>query len=96
MKKTLQILRRPLVTEKGTMLKEKGNKVIFEVAQDANKIEIKKAIEELYGVHVLDVRTMNMKGKSKRWGLRRYSRPDWKKAVITLKAGETIEFYEGV
>lgn len=90
------ILRRPLVTEKGTFLKEKGNKVMFEVAKDANKIEIKKAVEEIYGVHVLDVHTMNVKGKAKRWGLRQYRRPDWKKAVVTLKPGESIEFYEGV
>ncbi|HPI94279.1 MAG TPA: 50S ribosomal protein L23 [Deltaproteobacteria bacterium] len=96
MKTASSILKRPLVTEKGTMLKEKGNKVIFSVAKDANKIEIKKAVEELFGVHVEDVRTMNIKGKTKRWGFRHFERSDWKKAIVTLKAGETIEFYEGV
>ncbi|HOJ12942.1 MAG TPA: 50S ribosomal protein L23 [Deltaproteobacteria bacterium] len=96
MKNATRILKRPLITEKGTDLKEKGNKVMFSVALDANKIEIKKAVEELYGVHVLDVRTMRVKGKSKRWGFRRHQRPDWKKAIVTLGKGETIEFYEGV
>ena len=69
-------LRRPLVTEKGTMLREKGNKVIFSVAPDANKIEIKQAVEEMFGVRVEDVRTMNFKGKVKRWGHRPYQRSD--------------------
>jgi large subunit ribosomal protein L23 len=96
MKNAADILKRPLVTEKGTDLKEKGNKVIFAVARCANKIEIKKAVETLYGVHVLDVRTMNVKGKPKRWGQRFYERSDWKKAIVTLREGDTIEFYEGV
>ncbi len=96
MKDITRILKRPLVTEKGTMLREEGNKVIFSVAPDANNIEIKKAVEELFGVHVEDVRTMNMKGKAKRWGHRSFERSDWKKAIVTLKAGESIEFYEGV
>lgn len=95
-KDVTRILKRPLITEKGTMLREESNKVIFSVAVDANKIEIKKAVEDLYGVHVEDVRTMNMKGKSKRWGHRPFERADWKKAIVTLKAGETITFYEGV
>lgn len=96
MKTASSILRRPLVTEKGTMLREKGNQVIFSVARDANKIEIKKAVEELFGVHVENVRTMTMKGKTKRWGFRHYERADWKKAIVTLRQGETIELYEGV
>jgi large subunit ribosomal protein L23 len=96
MKTASSILRRPLVTEKGTMLREKSNQVIFSVAPDANKIEIKQAVEEMFGVHVLDVKTMNFKGKVKRWGYRPYQRSDWKKAVVTLKAGDTIEFIEGV
>ncbi|HNQ86420.1 MAG TPA: 50S ribosomal protein L23 [Deltaproteobacteria bacterium] len=96
MKTAHSILRRPLVTEKGTMLREKGNHVIFSVARGANKIEIKKAVEALFNVHVENVRTMNMKGKTKRWGLRHYERADWKKAIVTLREGETIELYEGV
>jgi large subunit ribosomal protein L23 len=96
MKTASSILKRPLVTEKGTQLREKDNKVVFSVAKDANKIEIKQAVEELFNVHVDDVKTMVMKGKIKRWGYRPYQRSDWKKAIVTLKAGETIEFYEGV
>ncbi len=96
MKDATRILKRPLITEKGTMLREKDNKVIFSVALDANKIEIKHAVEELFNVHVEDVKTMNMKGKMKRWGYRPFQRSDWKKAIVTLKQGETIEFYEGV
>ena len=96
MKTASSILKRPLVTEKGTQLREKDNKVVFSVAKDANKIEIKQAVEELFNVHVEDVKTMVMKGKIKRWGYRPYQRSDWKKAIVTLKTGETIEFYEGV
>ena len=96
MKTASSILKRPLVTEKGTQLRDKDNKVIFSVAKDANKIEIKRAVEELFNVHVEDVKTMVMKGKTKRWRYRPYQRSDWKKAIVTLKAGETIEFYEGV
>jgi len=96
MKDATRILKRPLVTEKGTMLREKDNKVMFQVALDANKIEIKQAVEELFNVHVEDVKTLNMKGKNKRWGYRPYQRADWKKAIVTLRQGETIEFYEGV
>ena len=96
MKTASSILKRPLVTEKGTMLKEKGNKVVFSVMPDANKIEIKQAVEEMFGVHVEDVKTMNFKGKMKRWGQRTYQRSDWKKAIVTLKTGEAIDFIEGV
>jgi large subunit ribosomal protein L23 len=96
MRDATQILKRPLITEKGTMLREKGNKVIFAVPRDANKIEIKHAVEEMFNVHVDDVKTMVVKGKIKRWGLHPYARSDWKKAIVTLKTGETIEFYEGV
>jgi len=96
MKTASSILKRPLVTEKGTLLREKNNKVVFSVAKDANKIEIKRAVEELFNVHVEEVKTMVMKGKTKRWRYRAYQRSDWKKAIVTLKAGETIEFYEGV
>jgi large subunit ribosomal protein L23 len=96
MKTASSILRRPLVTEKGTMLREKSNQVIFSVAPDANKIEIKQAVEEMFGVHVEDVKTMNFKGKMKRWGHRPYQRSDWKKAIVTLKTGDTIDFIEGV
>ena len=96
MRNITQILKKPLVTEKGTRLREKDNKVIFAVPKDANKVEIKKAVEEMFSVHVEDVKTMIMKGKTKRWGQHAYARSDWKKAIITLKAGESIALYEGV
>jgi large subunit ribosomal protein L23 len=96
MKDYTQIIKRPIVTEKGTMLRQQENQVIFAVAKNANKIEIKKAVEELFRVHVEDVKTMNMNGKIKRFGMHTYKRPDWKKAIVTLKSGESIEFYEGV
>ncbi len=96
MRDITQILKKPLITEKGTDLREKENKVMFAVPVDANKVEIKRAVEEMFGVHVTDVKTMIMKGKTKRWGMHPYARSDWKKAIVTLKAGESIQFYEGV
>ncbi|HPD22318.1 MAG: 50S ribosomal protein L23 [Pseudomonadota bacterium] len=96
MKDYTQIIKRPIVTEKGTMLRQEENQVVFAVAKHANKIEIKKAVEELFSVHVEDVKTMNMNGKTKRFGMHTYRRPDWKKAIVTLRSGESIEFYEGV
>ena len=97
MKKTLQILRRPLVTEKGTMLKEKGNKVIFEVAQDANKIEIAQAVEKIFKVDVVKVNTVHVRGKRRRMGRMPEGRtPDWKKAIVTVKPGQTITMFEGL
>jgi large subunit ribosomal protein L23 len=96
MKDITKIIKRPIVTEKGTSLREEHNQVLFAVDKDANKIEIKQAIETLFNVHVEEVRTMNIKGKQKRFGMRSYVRSDWKKAVVTLRDGESIEFYEGV
>ena len=86
----------PLLTEKGTMLKEKDNKVLFRVAKKANKIEIKKAVEEIFKVKVDSVTTMICKGKTKRMGRYEGKRPDWKKAIVTLKEGEKLDFIEGV
>jgi large subunit ribosomal protein L23 len=96
MKDYTQIIQRPIVTEKGTMLRQESNQVMFAVSRDANKIEIKKAVEALFNVHVEDVRTMNVDGKQKRFRQHSYKRSAWKKAIVTLKAGESIEFYEGV
>ena len=96
MKDFTQIIERPIITEKGTMLREEGNHLVFSVAKDANKIEIKRAIEDLFNVHVEDVKTMVVKGKTKRWGQHQYRRSTWKKAIVKLKEGESIEFYEGV
>ncbi len=90
------VLLAPLLTEKGTVLKEKDNKVVFRVARDANKIEIKKAVEEILKVKVDRVTTINYKGKKKRLGRFEGKRPDWKKAIVTLKEGEKLDFIEGV
>lgn len=96
MKTLYKIIVGPLLTEKGTLLKEKDNKVLFRVAKDANKIEIKKAVEEVFKVKVDNVTTMNCKGKKKRMGRYEGKRPDWKKAIVTLKKGEKLDFIEGV
>lgn len=94
--KTYQILRRPLVTEKSTTEKEAGNKLYFEVDRRANKIEIKAAVEKIFKVNVLEVTTMTMKGKLKRVGRYFTKRPDWKKAIVKIKPGQRVEFFEGV
>jgi len=91
-----EIIVRPLVTEKATQLKAAGNQYLFQVDRRANKIEVKKAVEEIFNVHVTSVRTIQMAGKKKRMGRFEGKRPDWKKAVVTLKEGETIQLFEGV
>lgn len=96
MKGPYEVVLRPLLTEKGTRLKEEGNQYLFRVAKTANKVEIKHAIEHLFKVTVLEVRTVQQRGKVKRLGRFQGRRPDWKKAIATLKAGESIELYEGV
>lgn len=95
MKQLHDILKRPLVTEKSTINKEMSNQITFEVEPSANKIEIRQAIEEVFNVKVLKVRTSNFEGKKKRWGRRVGRRPHWKRAVVTLAPGQTIEFFEG-
>ncbi len=94
-KNPFEILRRPLITEKSTTEKETSNKLVFEVALRANKIEIKQAVEQMFKVNVLDVRTMMMRGKKKRVGRFLTRRPDWKKAMVTIKPGQRVEFFEG-
>jgi large subunit ribosomal protein L23 len=96
MKGADQIVLQPLLTEKGTRLKEEANQYLFRVAPRANKVEIKQAIEELFKVTVLDVRTLRVEGKVKRLGRFQGRRPSWKKAVATLKPGDSIDLYEGV
>jgi large subunit ribosomal protein L23 len=92
-----QIIRRPLVTEKSTILREEGNVLAFEVDPGANKIEVKKAVEELFKVKVEEVRLFNVRGKMKRLGRWVGKRRDWRKAYVRLKAGEKApEFVEGV
>ena len=95
MKEVQKIIRRPLVTEKSTRQKEEGRQYVFEVDPDANKIEIQHAVEHLFKVKVLQVRTSNALGKLKRVGRKFGKRPDWKKAVVTLKEGDRIDFFEG-
>jgi large subunit ribosomal protein L23 len=90
------VIRRPLVTEKTTVLREDGRTVVFEVARDANKIEIKRAIEKLLGAKVAEVRTALAHGKMKRQGRFQGRRNDWKKAYVTLREGEKMpDFLEG-
>lgn len=89
------VLLRPMVTEKTTSLMQ-DNKYTFVVAPSANKIEIRKAVEELFKVKVLDVNTVRVLGKTKRMGRTEGKRSDYKKAIVKLAPGERIEFFEGV
>jgi large subunit ribosomal protein L23 len=90
------IVRRAMISEKGTRLRERDNGYLFDVARDANKIEIKQAIEAIFPVKVESVRTLRVHGKPKRMGRYAGHRADWKKAVVTLKKGQTIELFEQV
>jgi large subunit ribosomal protein L23 len=95
MKNVHDVLRRPLITEKSTILKETQRSLCFEVHRDATKPEIKKAVETLFGVKVQDVRVANVHGKVKRQGRYQGRRPDWKKAYVVLREGEKmVEFFE--
>ena len=109
MRDAQSIIKRPLLTEKTARLRETGGasaahaegeqyaqQVVFEVASDANKIEIKGAIQKLFKVTVTDVRTLVVRGKLKRVGRFAGRRPSWKKAFVTLQPGDNIEFFEGV
>jgi large subunit ribosomal protein L23 len=89
-----QIIKRPIVlTEKAAQLKG-DNKIVFEVRLDANKIQIRDAIEQLFGVKVTSVNTLVQRGKGKRMGRRTAQRPNWKKAVVTLRSGDEIRFFD--
>lgn len=90
------IIKRPLVTEKSTIARDEANKYVFEVDRRANKIEIEKAVEKLFKVKVLNVRTSNVAGKKKRVGRIMGRKSDWKRAVVTLVPGQTIEVFEKV
>ncbi|MGE0551047.1 MAG: 50S ribosomal protein L23 [Kofleriaceae bacterium] len=109
MRDAQSIIKRPLLNEKSARLlstggassahaegEEYAKQVVFEVARDANKIEIKTAIQNLFKVSVTDVRTLIVRGKEKRVGRFSGRRPSWKKAYVTLKPGDNIEFFEGV
>lgn len=94
MLRTEDIIKRPIaLTEKAAALKDE-NKVIFEVDPAANKIQIKAAVEELFGVKVTSVNTLLQRGKVKRMGRRMAQRRNWKKAIVTLRAGDEIQFFD--
>jgi len=105
------VIKRPLLTEKGTRLKDTGgqggdgaeidpetlkSQLLFEVAKDANKVEIRAAVQKLWNVDVLSVRTVVVRGKEKRMGRFIGRRSSWKKAIVTIAPGQTVEFFEGV
>jgi large subunit ribosomal protein L23 len=103
------IIKRPLLTEKSQRLRETGGaaerpaegedyaqQIAFEVVKDSNKIEIRNAVQSLFKVTVTGVRTQLVRGKEKRVGRFNGRRPSWKKAIVTLKAGDSISFFEGV
>ncbi len=96
MKNPRTIIRTSVVSEKGTNLRTDQNKYIFRVDPSANKLEIKKAVEELFKVQVESITTQIMYGKPKKLGRSEGKRPDWKKAIVKLKKGETIELFENV
>ena len=91
-----QIIRSPLITEKSTIERELANIVTFRVDPRANKLEIKEAVEQLFGVKVMEVRTARVKGKPRRVGRFAGRRASWKKARVRLREGDNIEFFEGV
>lgn len=91
----LKVLVAPHVSEKSTMANEISNTVVFKVTKDANKAEIKAAVEKLFEVEVNSVRTLNVKGKTKRHGQSFGKRSDWKKAYVVLKEGQDIDFVGG-
>jgi large subunit ribosomal protein L23 len=88
------VIKKPLVTEKTTLEKDAKNIISFAVNTDANKIEIKEAVEKFFKVEVVNVNTINVAGKNKRVGRRIGKRSNWKKAYVTLKEGSTVDFFE--
>jgi large subunit ribosomal protein L23 len=92
---TQEIVKRPLITEKAERNREANRQYAFEVHRDATKIQVKQAVERLFGVHVTSVHTAIARGKNKRVGRNIGRRPNWKKAIVTLKEGETIALFEG-
>ena len=94
MKDLSKVIRRPMITEQGAMMRELHNQYYFEVNPDANKMEIKQAVEHYFGVKVTQVRTMNYRGKVKRMGRFTGKRADWKKAVVTLAKDDSIDLFD--
>ncbi len=89
------VVKRPLITEKAERNREAAHQFAFEVHRDATKVQVKQAVEKLFNVHVLAVRTSVIRGKIKRVGRHAGQRPNWKKAFVTIKEGETIALFEG-
>ena len=89
------VIVRPIVTEKSSLLKDGGNQYVFEVARTANKIETAKAVERLFKVKVISVHVMNMEGKKRRLGKFSGKRPDWRKAIVKINPKDKISFFEG-
>jgi len=96
MKDLYQVIQRPIITEKSTIERETGNVVTFGVDPRATKVEIKQAVEKLFDVVVLEVRTARFRGKTRRFGRDLGRKPMWKKARVKLREGDSIEFFEGV
>ena len=96
MREPREVVVRPLMTEKSMRLKDERNTVTFQVVPDANKVEIRQAVELIFNVKVRAVRTLTVEGKLKRMGRHAGRRPSWKKAVVTLAPGHKIELVEGV
>ncbi|HZR07546.1 MAG TPA: 50S ribosomal protein L23 [Myxococcales bacterium] len=90
-----EIIKRPLDTEKLDRMRDRENKFAFEIHLKANKTEVKQAIEQLFKVKVLDVKTSIVRGKFRRLGRSEGQRPNWKKAIVTLKEGDAIQLFEG-
>jgi large subunit ribosomal protein L23 len=91
-----QVIIQPLLTEKSTGLQEQQNQVLFRVHRSANKLEIREAVEKLFKVRVTSVRTQVVRGKTVRRGRFEGKRSNWKKAIVSLAAGDTIEFFQGL
>lgn len=93
-----EVLKRPVITEKTTDMQDEGNQFVFEVDRRANKLLVKQAVEERFGVEVVKVNIITMKAKTRRRGMRATSvrKPSWKKAIVTLASGDSIQLFEGV
>jgi large subunit ribosomal protein L23 len=96
MKDLYHVISSPLITEKGTLVNEQGNQFLFRVRPEANKVEIRRAVETLFKVKVEHVHTLNYLGKKRRVGKSLGRRPRWKKAYVTLAQGQRIDFFESV
>ena len=91
-----RVIKRPLITEKGTKQREQANQFVFEIDRHANKVMVRNAVEDIFKVKVLSVMVMNIKGKERRVGRNVGMKPDWKKAIVKIAQGDTIEFFEGI